>query len=256
MLSILGLRSFLVLTVILLGARWAGAQNKYDVLAKTLQPYLSLFYSKSPTKAMVALATIREATQITPLLLNRPMRISFQFPDKLRVETEDDGQKIILCRDGQNVWVYPKDLGEQLLSSADLSRSSQTIPDFRLPFRDQQIVLLPALFQILRYETTTDPSGQAAWNLEFRIDPQLAKSLKDSFVVQTLVRQNDYQVEKIRAKSGAFSGILEVSSIQFLSSLPAATWHAEEAIIADAVTLPPAAYRSALQKIASLTFFQ
>jgi hypothetical protein len=251
----IGMPGLLVVAVILLGARLSFAQNKYDVLAKTLEPYLSLFYSKSSTKAMIALVTLRQATQITPLLLNRAIRISFQFPDKLRIETDDENQKVILCRDGQSVWVYPKDLGEQLLSSADLTRSSQTIPEFRLPVRDQQIVLLPALFQILRYETTADQLSQPAWNLEFRIDPQLAKGLKNSFVVATLVRQSDYQVEKIRAKSSAFSGILEVSSVQFLSSLPAETWHAEETIIADAVILPPGAYRSALQKIASLTFF-
>jgi hypothetical protein len=250
-----GLPGLVTVVIILLGPRLSSAQNKYDVLAKTLQPYLSLFYSKSSTKAMIGLLTVREATQVTPLLLNRPMRISFQFPDKLRIETDDENQKIILCRDGQSVWVYPKELGEQLLSSADLTKSNQTIPDFRLPFRDQQIVLLPALFQILRYETTTDQLSQPAWNLEFRIDPQLAKGLKNAFVVATLVRQSDYQVEKVRAKSRAFSGTLEVSSVQFPSSLPAETWHPEETIAADVVILPPGAYRSALQKIASLTFF-
>jgi outer membrane lipoprotein-sorting protein len=249
------LPGLLTVVIILLGTRLSPAQNKYDVLAKTLQPYLSLFYSKSSTKAMIAAFTVREATQGIPLLLNRLMRVSFQFPDKLRIETDDENQKIILCRDGQSVWVYPKELGEQLLSAADLPRSNQTIPDFRLPFRDQQIVLLPALFQILRYETTTDQLSQPAWNLEFRIDPQLAKGLKNSFVLATLVRQSDYQVEKVRAKSNAFSGTLEVSSVQFLSSLPAETWHAEETIVADAVILPAGAYRSALQKIASLTFF-
>jgi outer membrane lipoprotein-sorting protein len=244
------------IAVFLLGQRLSLAQNKYDVLAKTLQPYGALFYSKSSTKALVAVVIVREASQVTPLLLNRSMRISFQFPDKLRVETDDQAQRVILCRDGQSVWVYPKDLGEQLLSSADATKSNQTIPDFRLPFRDQQIVLLPALFQILRYESTTDQSSQAAWNLEFRIDPQLAKGLKNSLVIETLVRQSDYQVEKLRAKSSAFSGTLEVSSTQFLASLPAETWHPEEAIAADAVTLPPGAYQGALRKISSLSFFQ
>ena len=36
------------------------AQNKYDVLARTLQPYGSLFYSKAPTKAMQADVILRE----------------------------------------------------------------------------------------------------------------------------------------------------------------------------------------------------
>jgi outer membrane lipoprotein-sorting protein len=247
--------SFIAITFFLFGPRIGLAQNKYDVLAKVLQPYGALFYSKSPNKAMVAEVTIRQASKVTPLLLNRQMRISFQFPDKLRVETSDQGQRVILCRNGQNVWVYPKDLGEQLGATTGSTESGRAIPDFRLPIRDQQIVFLPALFQILRYESTKDRTHQPAWNLEFRIDPQLMKNLKESFVVDALVRRNDYQVENIRAKSSAFSGELEVASTEFLSSLPAETWLPEESIAADAVSLSPGGYRAALQKLSSLTLF-
>jgi outer membrane lipoprotein-sorting protein len=250
-----GWRSFIAIAFFLLGPRFGLAQNKYDVLAKMLQPYGALFYSKSANKAMLAEVTIRQASKAAPLLLNRQMRISFQFPDKLRVETGDQDQRMILCRDGQNVWVYPKNLGDQLGVAAGSSESKQTIPDFRLPIRDQQIVFLPALFQILRYESTKDRASQPAWDLEFRIDPQLMKNLKDSFVVDALVRQSDYQVENIRAKSSVFSGELEVESTQFLPSLPAETWLPEQSIAADAVTLSPSGYRGALQKLSSLNLF-
>jgi hypothetical protein len=247
--------SVFAIAVFLFGPRGSLAQNKYDVLAKLLQPYGALFYSKASNKALLADVTIRQCAQLAPLLLNRPMRISFQFPDKLRVETNDQNQRVILCRDGQSVWVYPKDLGEQLLSGVRSTDSKQAIPDFRLPFRDQQIVLLPALFQILRYESATDQSGQPAWKLEFRIDPQLIKGLKDMFLVEALVRQSDYQVENIRIKSSAFSGELEVASTQFLPSLPVETWRPDESIAPDALTLPPSTYRGALKKISSLSLF-
>jgi hypothetical protein len=248
-------RSFVAIAFFLFGPRVGLAQNKYDVLAKMLQPYGALFYSKSVNKAMLAELTIRQASKVTPLLLNRQMRISFQFPDKLRLETSDQGERIILCRNGQTVWVYPKNLGDQLGVAPGSSESKQTIPDFRLPIRDQQIVFLPALFQILRYESVKDRTNRPAWKLEFRIDPQLMKNLKDSFVVEALVRQNDFQVENIRAKSSAFSGELEVASTQFLPSLPAETWLPEKSIAGDTVTLPPNFYRAALQKLSSLNFF-
>jgi hypothetical protein len=248
-------RSFIAIAFFLFEPRIGLAQNKYDVLAKMLQPYGALFYSKSANKAMLAELTIRQASKLTPILLHRRMRISFQFPDKLRVETSDQDQRVILCRNGQNVWVYPKNLGEQLGIAAGPAESRPGIPDFRLPIRDQEIVFLPALFQILRYESVKDRTNQPAWNLEFRIDPQLMKSLKGSFVVDALVRQSDYQVEDIRAKSSAFSGELEVASTQFLPSLPAETWLPEESIAADAVTLPPNVYRNALQKLSSLNLF-
>ncbi|HEX3445450.1 MAG TPA: hypothetical protein VHS80_12090 [Chthoniobacterales bacterium] len=248
-------RSLIAIAVFLFGPRLGLAQNKYDVLAKMLQPYGALFYSKSANKAMLAELRIRQASKVTPLLLNRQMRISFQFPDKLRLETSDQDQKMILCRNGQTVWVYPKILGEQLGVAPGSSESKQTIPDFRLPIRDQQIVFLPALFQILRYEPTKDRTNQPAWKLEFRIDPQLLKNLKESFVVEALIRQNDYQVENIRAKSSAFSGELEVTSTRFLPSLPAETWLPDESIAADTVTLPPNFYRAALQRLSSLNLF-
>jgi outer membrane lipoprotein-sorting protein len=250
-----GWGSVIAITVFLFSPRYASAQNKYDVLAKMLQPYGALFYSKSTTKALLAEVTIRNGTQVAPLLLNRFIRISFQFPDKLRLETNDQDQRVILCRDGQNVWVYPKSLGDELISAGRSAGPNQTIPDFRLPIRDQQIVLLPALFQIVRYESTKDRASQPAWNLEFRIDPQLIKGFKYSFVVEALVRQSDYQVENIRAKSTAFSGELEVASTQFLPSLPAETWVPEDAIAADAVTIPPSAYKEALKKVSSLNLF-
>jgi hypothetical protein len=248
-------RSFIAIAFFLFGPRLGLAQNKYDVLAKMLQPYGALFYSKSVNKALLAELTIRQASKVTPLLLNRRMRISFQFPDKLRLETSDQDQRMILCRNGQTVWVYPKNLGEQLGVATGSSESNQMIPDFRLPIRDQQIVFLPALFQILRYEPTKDRTNQPAWKLEFRIDPQLLKNLKESFVVEALIRQSDYQVENIRAKSTAFSGELEIASTQFLPSLPAETWLPDESIAADTVTLPPNFYRGALQKLSSLNLF-
>jgi hypothetical protein len=247
--------SVVAIAFFLFGPRLGLAQNKYDVLAKMLQPYGALFYSKSANKAMLAELTIRQASKVAPLLLNRRIQISFQFPDKLRVETCDQDQRMVLCRDGQNVWVYPKNLGEQLGVAAEPSESKQTIPDFRLPIRDQQIVFLPALFQILRYESIKDRANEPAWNLEFRIDPQLIKNLKASFVMEALIRQSDYQVEHIRAKSSAFSGELEVLSTQFLPSLPAETWLPEESIAADTISLPPSFYRDALQKLSSLNLF-
>ena len=37
------------------------AQNKYDILARALQPYGALFYSKATSKAMQADVILREA---------------------------------------------------------------------------------------------------------------------------------------------------------------------------------------------------
>src|SRR6478735_10746202 len=80
------------------------AQNKYDILARALQPYGALFYSKATTKAVQADLVLREGSAAPAEILNQPLRLSLQIPDKLRVETLDSQHRIIFCRDGQNVW--------------------------------------------------------------------------------------------------------------------------------------------------------
>ena len=48
------------------------AQNKYDVLARTLQPYGSLFHSKSLTKAVQVDLILREGPPLAAQILNQP----------------------------------------------------------------------------------------------------------------------------------------------------------------------------------------
>src|SRR3981081_3514836 len=112
-----GTNSLAGLAVILLFAVCTGseAQNKYDVLARTLQPFGSLFYSKSPTKAFQAEVVLRDGPASVLNFVNQPIRISLQLPNKLRIESLDPNHPIVLCRDGQRVWVYPRELAERIL---------------------------------------------------------------------------------------------------------------------------------------------
>src|SRR6202011_1449836 len=80
------------------------AQNKYDVLARVLQPYGALFYSKSEIKAMQADVILRKGPSSGTEILNQPLRVFLQMPDKLRIETSDPQHRVIFCRNGQKVW--------------------------------------------------------------------------------------------------------------------------------------------------------
>src|SRR5207302_11047300 len=66
------------------------AQNKYEVLARTLQPYGSLFYSKAATKAMQMDFIVREGPPLAAQILNQTVRVTLQMPNKLRIETVDE----------------------------------------------------------------------------------------------------------------------------------------------------------------------
>src|SRR5271154_532360 len=97
----------LVAAVLLFATLPLKAQNKYDVLARVLQPYGALFYSKAITKAMQADVILREGPPTAAGILNQPLRIFLQIPDKLRIESLDPQHRVVFCRNGQKVWVYP-----------------------------------------------------------------------------------------------------------------------------------------------------
>src|ERR1700734_2251583 len=93
------------------------AQNKYDVLPRVLQPYGALFYSKATNRAMQADVILREGPPSAAGILNQPIRVFLQIPDKLRIETLDPQHRVVFCRNGQKVWVYPREFLAGLLAT-------------------------------------------------------------------------------------------------------------------------------------------
>src|SRR6202022_1201674 len=90
----------LVATGLLLAGQSLHAQNKYDILARAVQPYGALFYSKATTKAMQADVILRGGPPTAMEILDRPLRIFLQIPDKLRIETLDPQPRVAFCRNG------------------------------------------------------------------------------------------------------------------------------------------------------------
>jgi hypothetical protein len=245
------------LAVFLLLAVCAGskAQNKYDVLARTLQPVGALFYSKSPIKAFQADVVPRVVPAALSILANQPIRISLQMPNKVRLESLDPNHPIVLCRDAQRVWVYPRELAEQIVPETNPPPGAPfRIPDFKIPVRDNQIALLPILFEITRFESISDSEGAPAWVIDFRPSPELLRQASEEWAISALVRQQDFQVRHLEIHGRSWSGTFDVLRIKFVSNLPPESWQPDEAL-GDAVTfIPPAFFLSALEKISALTF--
>jgi hypothetical protein len=253
-----GSRRLILAAFVLLPAASFAALNRYDILARVLQPYLALFHSsKSGGKALEMEAVVRSVeggnSAADSALLNQPFKLSFQCPDKLRLEILNPDHRKIICRSGQRVWVYPRELGAELVATASNAEKTGKAPDFRLPLSDQELVLLPAMFRILRFNSVTDSWGSPAWDLEFRTDPTLEKELKvPGVVVGALVRQNDLGIEHLRMRSGVWSGEIDVSRVRFSPQLPAETWEPSADLGDDVVELPPALLSIALRKVSNL----
>jgi hypothetical protein len=237
---------------LLLAGQSLHAQNKYDILARSLQPYGALFYSKSTTKAMQADVILREGPPAAAEILNQPLRVSLQIPDKLRVETLDAQHRIVFCRDGQSVWAYPRDFAATVTAAGRSTNGGTRIPDFRLPLNDQEIVFIPALFQILRFESGSDSGAKSLWILDFQLVPQLAQAMKcDNGVASVVVNQDDFQLRRLRVKSGSWTVKFDVLATRFEKALPPETWKAEPELANDAIPIPPECFGAALGKISA-----
>jgi len=248
----------LILAVcVLFPAACLAAPNRYDILARVLQPYLALFSAKSGNKSAEMEVVIRSIeganSEACGTLLNQPVKISFQCPDKLRLENSNPDHRMIVCRNGQRVWVYPRELGAEVVATAPNAEKRGHAPDFRLPLSDQEIILLPAMFRILRFNSVTDSCGAPAWDLEFRTDPTLEKELGvPQVIIDALVRQNDYGVEHLKIRSGIWSGEIDINQVHFGAPLPAETWQPSDDLGVEVVDLPPALLSAALRKVSNL----
>ena len=237
---------------LLLAGQSLHAQNKYDILARSLQPYGALFYSKATTKAMQADVVLREGPPAAAEILNQPLRVSLQIPDKLRVETLDPQHRIVFCRDGQSVWAYPRGFAATVAAAGRSTKGVTRIPDFRLPLNDQEIVFIPALFQILRFESGSDSSAKSLWILDFRLVPELAQAMKcDNWVASVVVNQDDFQLRRVRVESGGWTAKFDVLATRFDKTLPPETWKAEAELANDATPIPPECFGAVLGKISA-----
>lgn len=228
------------------------AQNKYDVLARTLQPYGSLFHSKALTKAVQVDLILREGPPLAAQILNQPLRVTLQMPNKLRIETIDSDHRMVLCRNGQRVWAYPRDFATSIAIAGIRSDKGSRIPDFRLPLKDQQIVWLPVLFQILRFEPSREANGEQAWNIDFKLSPEISQAMKcDSWVASMVVMRDNFQVRRLHIECPSWKGTIDILTCRFETAFPPETWEVEPDLANDATPIPTERFVSALERLSA-----
>jgi hypothetical protein len=230
------------------------AQNKYDVLARMLQPYGSLFYSKASTKAMQVDVILREGPPLAVEILNQPLRVTLQIPNKLRIETVDSEHRLVLCRNGQRVWAYPREFATTIAIAGIPPAKDAKIPDFRLPLKDQQIVWLPVLFQILRFEQGYDADGEPAWNIDFQLSPEISQAMKcDYWMASAVVKQDTFQVRRLHIESTSWKGTIDILGSRFETAFPPETWEAGPELANDATAIPADRFASALERLSAIS---
>lgn len=111
----------------------------------------------SPRTLVTTLKVIK-AEGLPKELLGQSFDVAFQAPDHLRLSAQWQGEKFIVCRDQQQVWVHEPDKKFGLIGSPDIALFS-TAPErkdttplgpIKLPLPAEQILLLPFLTDVER----------------------------------------------------------------------------------------------------------
>ena len=177
------------------------------------------------------------------------------MPDRLRIETIGSGDHVIFCRQGQQVWIYPRAVADRVIAAAGPPGPATAIPNFHLPLRDNQIVLLPALFQISSFQPTKDAENQPAWSLDLHPATELIQSSRPPpWSATVVVRQKDYQIRHLAVNSPEWTGKLQVLSTRFAHTLPPELWSPSAAEAGGTEQIPPALYSTALNRLPTIHF--
>lgn len=246
-----------VLLIPLLCTLNAAAQdNRYDIVSKTIMPFLSVLSKdgKSENRAFALKVRIESASDLPAALKDARAEITVQAPDKLRLHGPLLGETFTLVRDGEKIWVAPGAKARALLDAAVAGKElpppekKYKLRDFRLPFPEKQLIFMAALLTIKDLGTET-LDGVECRAMDLSLMPELAKSLDAENWVARLWVRPDHKPARITLARKGWHIVLRFDEVEFASDLPESTWEPGPAEAGDVLELEPKEYSRFLRAI-------
>jgi hypothetical protein len=226
-------RALIVFCITLLISDHAGqcAENKYDLLGKTLMPFVQLLATKSSTGNRALSLTLRldAMTDLPEQWKGAHAEVALQYPDKLRLHGPIFGEEVTVCRNGDRVWVFPRERAQALFKAAAAEKKlpppnkKARLEPFHLPVPEKQLVFLPILFQVADAGAEA-VDGDACRMLDLHLMAELAKSLDAAGWGARLWVRPDYRPAQIRVARNEWSALVHFDEVRFAKALPATTW--------------------------------
>lgn len=128
-----------------------------QVLSGALARVALLFQpTNNSPRTFTTVVKINQAGGLPKELAGQEMDLAFQAPDRLRLSAAMDGQRYIVGRDGQELWIHAPGKHFGLAGSADVPRFStapgskdkQPLGRIKLPLPPEQLLLLPLLMDL------------------------------------------------------------------------------------------------------------
>ncbi len=248
----------LAVAFLLVCAQVSGAasevQGKYEVLSKTLTPFINLFAKKprGPNRAVELRVRLEQMTGMPPAIAGAQAIVELEYPDKLRIRGPVLGQDMTLCRNGDELWVAPGARVKALIESAAQSgklpkvdRKYELAP-FRLPVSEKQLVFIPAVFQV--QDIGHEPlDGVPCRVLDLQLIPELTRALSlNGWNARLWVNSANVPIRLVLNRE-EWAVALRFEMVRFVPSLPETTWSPEEA--GDVARIGPKEYQQLLQLI-------
>jgi hypothetical protein len=234
-----------------------GAEEpRYDVLSKTLTPFLKVFAKdqKSENRAFSLKLRIEQATDLPVELRGASAEIALQAPDKLRLRGPLLGERFTIVRDDEKVWIAPGAVARALL---DAAVAGKTLPkadkkfklgEFRLPFPEKHLKLLTALFSVKDLGLDA-VDGIECRVLDVSLMPELASSIEAEGWVGRLWIRSDYTPLRLTLARKGWHLVMRFDDVQFAKELPESMWQPGADEAGDVLELTPKEYSRFLRAI-------
>ncbi len=227
------LRSILpvLLTASLFSAPCAtrAAENPYDVFARLVAPYVAMLASDSRAEGFSADLQLVSASHVDARFQGVTLSVALQMPDRLRIRARTRDDEASLVRDGQTFFATPAAPAREILKELApgvlaYTGSIQTrISDFKLPFPPQQLVFLPALFQI-DDQGSQEVDDENCRVLDVALTPAIAQGEAGNWRARLWITA-DYRLVRIEAIGSKDAQVtVAVKNMRLTDEFPAATF--------------------------------
>ncbi len=222
------------LTIVLISsslrAQEPPTENRYDIIGKVFAPFWSVLLAggEGRDKAASLKIVMREVTGRLPKEFEgATLDAAVQFPDKVKLVAPVLGERMTVCRNGDEVWAVPGAKIEYLLKQfADvLPRPTEkaNTPLF-LPITAQQAVFLPALFVMEDGKVFEDLNGESTRVLSGGLMPELAKAAKAEDFRASIWVAAGYYPRQIKVVQKSFTATVGIEDLKFAPALPRTVW--------------------------------
>lgn len=245
------LRSAAILAIVTTAVR--AEENRYDLFGRMLMPFVNVFArtTSNPNRAMSFNLRLEQMTDLPPELAGSHAEVALEYPDKLRVHGPFMGEDIVVCRKGQQIWAYPGSKVEALLAAAAEKKKLPKVDPkfqlrpFQLPIPEQDLVLLPAVFQVK--DVGSEPlDGDPCRVMDVYLMPQLVRSLKAQGWGSRVWIDADAKPVRISLARPGWMVALRFENLQFVPKLPESTWAPTTEQAGDVLRLDPKRYMQLL----------